>query len=84
MDATNPEQSPTPGQPTVNDTELMSFKDLREFLRLDGIGLPSFLRANPSFPRPLILGQTKCGRDIKRFRVLDVVAYIEACPRAEH
>jgi hypothetical protein len=62
----------------------MSPKDLRKFLRLDGIGLPSFLRANPSFPRPLIVGKTKRGRDIKRFRVLDVVAYIEACPRAEH
>jgi hypothetical protein len=84
MNETNQEQSAPGGQPTVNETELMSVKDLRKFLSLDGIGVPSFLRVNPTFPRPIVIGKTKRGTDIKRFRVMDVVAYIEACPRAEH
>jgi predicted DNA-binding transcriptional regulator AlpA len=35
-----------------------------------------YLKNNPDFPKPIIIGKTKGGRDIRAFRKEDVLAFI--------
>jgi hypothetical protein len=86
MDGTDQDIGPGPDEERVaNQGDLMTSKEVTDFLRVDWIGLRRFVRANPTFPKPVVIGMTTRGKEIKRYKTIEVLAYLRACPRAtEH
>jgi predicted DNA-binding transcriptional regulator AlpA len=65
-----------PSDPFPNSV-LLTPKQVMTMLGMDRTSFYDFTTANPAFPRQVVVGKTKKGGEVKRYRKSQVMAFLE-------
>jgi predicted DNA-binding transcriptional regulator AlpA len=58
------------------NTELLTSGQVGTIMGMKRTAWTEYLENNPAFPKAVVIGKTKNGREIRRFRKSDVFAFI--------